>query len=184
MQQPVILAIDMLVKLRPSCLESPSFSFPSPLPSPPSFPLPPDQVSWTCRPATVMRSLTGQVLHSRLDASQDTTTGHLYRDLNESFTGSRLGFESEVTASKAPESKLTQTSEEGEEEGEEEEADGEEEFLTPTEVSIEFSVGGEMADGVEEEDHDEASAAIEMVDQTYSGEDDPVQLTGYKMSVV
>ena len=122
---------------------------------------------------------------------------HLYRDLNESFTGTKNGIESENFATKPLESEHTDAIEEEEEEEEGEDEEGEEveeekeeeeegedeaEYLTPTEISIEFSIGGGSME--EEEDHNSSSAVVEMASKTGSVADDPVQLTSYKVSVV
>ena len=48
--------------------------------------------TWACRPVTVMRSMLGQVLHSRLDLTKHTPSNNLYSDLagGDSLSASRI----------------------------------------------------------------------------------------------
>ena len=138
------------------------------------------QTNWTCRPVTVMRSLLGQVLHSRLDSTKITTSTNLYCDVGAELASVR---NDSVLEASGKESNFQSDEEEDEEEEEEDEGA----YLTPTEVNIEFSIGGTTSSLNEEEldtlTNTLTSESVKTI-QAEARKDVVDQFTGYTESLV
>ena len=111
--------------------------------------------TWACRPVTVMRSMLGQVLHSRLDLTKHTPSNNLYSDLAGGESFCIKDYSLIKIGDKDPE--VSQSDDEDEE-------DDDGDYLTPTEVSIEFTIGSKTAI-VDEKDEDTTheSDTVEML---------------------
>ena len=138
------------------------------------------QTNWTCRPVTVMRSLLGQVLYSRLDSTKITTSTNLYCDVGAELASVR---NDSVLEASGKESNFQSDEEEDEEEEEEDEGA----YLTPTEVNIEFSIGGTTS-SLNEEESDTltntlTSESVKTI-QAEARKDVVDQFTGYTESLV
>ena len=118
-----------------------------------------------------MRSILGQVLHSRLDLTKHTPSSNLYSDLaGESFCAQS----DSVIRIKDPEVSQSEDEEDDDDDGE---------YLTPTEVSIEFVIGSKTA-AVDERDEDSTSESDAELNKKSTADSNDQLTTEYKVSSV